>query len=132
MCLLILGSLSGCTEPNGLALSPSEIDVPPCNQTEPVHVADVAKSARATCDLAGTPMVFPDGMTVTAPDVGGRNSYSERYSSTSHSDTYSLSNLGVYGIVAAQTTPDPKHTQWWGTKEGVKKEQQAFGMDDEN
>jgi len=72
-------------------------------------------------------MVFPDGMRVAAPDMGGRTSYGERYSSTSVSDTYSLANLGVYGIVASRTTPDHKHTDWWGTKEGIKKIQNAFG-----
>ncbi|RZU65451.1 hypothetical protein EV379_1785 [Microterricola gilva] len=95
-------------------------------------VTEIGETDRATCDLAGTTIVFPDGFEVVAPALGGRTATAERHRDGSESDTYSLANLGIYGIVAAQTAADPKHTDWWGIAEGISKEKLAFGSHDGN
>ncbi|WP_431279187.1 hypothetical protein [Leifsonia poae] len=76
----------------------------------------------------GVEIVFPDHNKHPAPDIlghsvfGGGADYPQR----------SLSNLGIYGIVAAVTTDHPKHTEWWGTDEGVAIEKKFAGANDGN
>ena len=39
--------------------------------------------------------------------------------------TYASTNLGLWGVDAMYTTPDGKHTTYWGTPIAVKKEKES-------
>jgi hypothetical protein len=83
-------------------------------------VKEISLGRTATCDLADFDIVFPDGTMLEVPEIGGTGSI---YSIKSHkvSDTYTLINLGTYGVVAIETTADGKSSQWWGKPVGVAK-----------
>ena len=59
--------------------------------------------------------MFPDGKTVRVPEVLGQTASGALPDQAVHS----LSNLGVYGVVASLTQADPVRTTWWGTKDGI-------------
>lgn len=115
--ILLALTLTGCgyRAPEGLTLGPSEATLPKCSIKGPVPVEDLGKTARVGCDLVGTPIVFPDGKSVLVPEVLGQTASG----SLPDRPVHSLSNLGVYGIVATVTQGDPLRTTWWGTKEGI-------------
>lgn len=117
--ILIVAGLTACSGPS-ISLSPSETELPACAVRD-ISVADLGTSPRAVCDLAGSTVVFPDGFRVV---VGRVLDFGSK--STGNSDTYSLSNLGVYGVVAMQTTPDGNKTRWWGTVKGVEMQKRAL------
>jgi len=129
--LLVLGEpLTGCGyhPPGGLTLKPSESTLPKCSTADPVPVEDLGKKPRATCDLVGTPIVFPDGKTVRVPEVLGQTASG----ALPDQAVLSLSNLGVYGVVASLTQADPVRTRWWGTKDGIALQIKYNGTDDGN
>lgn len=128
--LVIATGVAGCgyQAPRGISLNSSERTLPSCEQTDPVPVAELNGTSHARCDLAGVEIEFPDGFRLSAPGIldhatgGGGAEY----------PVHSLSNLGVYGVVAALTTGKPLHTEWWGTEDGITKQRDAAGPNDSN
>jgi hypothetical protein len=117
-------SIPGCGK-SGVHFEPGDLDLAKCTTTEPVKVEALDDTPRAQCDLAGVDIVFPDGATVSAPEMGSVRSRSSGPAGIVPTQT--LFNLGIYGIVAAQTSAKTKQTEWWGTPEGIQKEQAATG-----
>lgn len=120
-------SIPGCGK-SGVHFEPGDLDLAKCTSTEPVKVETLDDEPRAQCDLEGVEIVFPDGATVLAPEMGGVGSASSGPSGIVP-NTQTLFNLGIYGIVAAQTSAKKHQTEWWGTQEGIKKQQAATGSD---
>jgi hypothetical protein len=118
-------AIPGCGK-SGVHFEPGDLDLTKCTSTEPVKVETLDDEPRAQCDLEGVEIVFPDGATVLAPGMGYVTARSSGPSGIVP-NTQTLFNLGIYGIVAAQTSAKTKQTEWWGTPEDIQKEQAATG-----
>jgi hypothetical protein len=119
-------ALCGCIGPS-LKIAPGTLDLPRCPPSlEPYPVADLGKESRAACDLVGSQILFPDGYTVVATEGGTSRSAS----GNGHDDTHTIFNFGKFGLVAGETAPHANHTDWWGTKEGLRRYWAAFGKVD--
>jgi hypothetical protein len=115
--------LAGCIGPS-LEIPLDAFDIPLCpHTTEPYPVADLGKHQLAPCDLRGTRILFPDGFIAVAPEIGA----TESSAGNGHNDTHTLFNFGKFGLVAGETAPHAKHTDWWGTEEGLRRYWAAFG-----
>jgi hypothetical protein len=119
-------ALSGCVAPS-LTIPKGALNLPKCAPVATYDVVQIGKHSRVKCDLVGTKIAFPDGHTMTAPPGGSEDSEGGFGLNTGPTDTYDLFNFGTFGLVAARTTPDGKHTDWWGTKEGLRRYQAVFG-----
>jgi hypothetical protein len=122
----IVLALVGCTD-NSINFAPGDLDLPPCVERSPVPVEDLGVNRRATCDLAGVEIVFPDGHSEVAPAQG--------VTTTSGSNLpaeYTLDNLGVYGVVAVLSPGNGDPILWWGTVDGVAMVKRLVGPDGPN
>jgi hypothetical protein len=120
-------SLAGCapSQTHGVRLSPDETQLPKCAASTKTNVEDLGLRPRASCDLDGTNIQFPDGTEVTAPPVGGSTGHQSFVGeSGTASSKLGLINLGVYGIVAIEKKIGGEKVEW-GTKEGLKKVKDA-------
>jgi hypothetical protein len=118
--------LTGCYGPR-LDIPRSALDLPACPvSSEPYSVTTLGNEPRAQCDLSGREILFPDGFTLAAPEIGSSRSASDG----EHSATHTLFNFGTFGLVAAQTPEYSENTKWWGTKDGLKRYWDAFGKVD--
>jgi hypothetical protein len=120
--------LAGCASraPGVVRLSPSESQLSACKLgTSAIKVTDLGASDRASCDIAGQEVEFPDGTTLTAPVVGGSSGQQVSTGAKGvEGDQLTLTNLGVYGVVATSRTPSGR-VSWWGTSTGIGMEKDA-------
>ncbi|MEO7722233.1 MAG: hypothetical protein ABIS08_10005 [Pseudolysinimonas sp.] len=117
-------ALAGCSSgPRGVILSPSETAIEKCTDASPRAVADLKM---IDCDLQGVTIVFPDGQTLMAPEIGGGGS-TQTDGPNGIGDNHQVTNLGIYGVVAAESDPDGTHTRWWGSRKGIAKMQASEG-----
>lgn len=121
--------VTGCSGPS-ISLSGAELNVLPCEDRSPVNAADLGDSTRATCDLAGVEMVFPDGYALVAPQIMASSAEApgDATSEPVSTYTYSILNLGVYGLVAARGRNDGSASEWWGTRDGLEKAATIYGV----
>ena len=126
LCLLLTGCYYG-----GITLPKDNL--PHCTSTTPSSVP-VETLAHQTCDLTGAALAFPDGYTVTAPPPGASSGSESCHAKPppnpgGHvvcSGRYVADNLGGWGVVAWHTSPDGKHTTYWGTAIAIKNEKEAI------
>jgi hypothetical protein len=124
LCIVVLPlCLVGCIGPS-VHIPVEASHLPLCaHATDPYPVADIGKHQHAPCDLSGTQIIFPDGFVMFAPEIGAGGSAS----GNGHDDTHTLFNFGKFGLIAGETVPHAKHTNWWGTTEGLHRYWAAFG-----
>ena len=119
-------ALAGCSG-QGVTLSPKDTNISACTDRAPVAVADIGRHKRYDCDYSSVEFVFPDGFRQKAPGIGEEEGSQAPHKAGHPVPSYRLANLGVYGVVASEVSANGKHTQWWGTPEGLAKSWAAFG-----
>jgi len=124
MSLVLLGALTGCLRSAPIVHpGPDVWDVPPCADRSDLRVEDLAVAAKAKCDHAGIVFEWPDGYQQAAPEIGVSHGSADSF----ETPTYTLINMGAWGIVAAVTDPEGTHTDWWGDETAVKHIQDQDG-----
>jgi hypothetical protein len=104
-----------------------DVNIPACTDHSPVAVSNIGQHKRYRCDYVGIEFIFPDGYRDHAPGIGDEEGSQAPHKAGHPVASYRLANLGVYGIVASEVSADGKHTNWWGTSEGLAKSWAAFG-----
>jgi hypothetical protein len=133
LALVVLFCVAGCTGPS-LAVPPGSTDIAMCApRSTPYPVTDIGKHAKAPCDIAKQMIVFPNGFVVEAPEqgdnegIGGQGIPAGQKAGVPIDNSYSLLNLGTYGIVAGELDHKTGKSLWWGTKAGLKLYWASFG-----
>ncbi len=124
--IAMIVALTACSGQHFLILSAKESDIPVCTDLSPRQVEDLDTDDRATCDITGADLLFPDGTTLTLDGAAGAY---QSFGTTGSSDYYSWTDVGVYGYVAAQVSPHCDSRKYWGSREGVDRVRRAFGRD---
>ena len=66
---LVLSFVTGCY-PAGISITDEDRAVPECSAVESVTVESLDDADEAVCDLDGIDVIFPDGFTRAAPQLG--------------------------------------------------------------
>ena len=118
--------LVGCSSP-GLVLNAEESVLTICAPGhDPIPVETLDMQKKASCNLAGVDLVFPDGTHLTVPEGGVASGSSTTYSPAAQK-TYMFYNVGIYGFVAGVGDPGCEVSQSWGSTVGKAKVREAFG-----
>jgi hypothetical protein len=78
-------------------------------------------------------LIFPNGFEVPAPPqlvnegIGGQGIPSGQKPGVPIDNSYSLINLGTYGLVVGELDNKTGKSLWWGTKAGLERYWAAFG-----
>lgn len=130
--ICVATTLTACTS-GGLVVPPSSTHISACPpRATPYAVTNIGKTVHARCDIAGELLIFPDGYEVRAPtqglneSVGGASQYGPK-KNLPNPNTYSLINLGTYGVVVGEWDVATGKSLWWGTKRGLNLYWAAFG-----
>ncbi len=129
-CLLFI--ITGCTG-QYLQMPQGASDISLCPASATLYpVRDIGKHSMAQCDLAGDILVLPDKYEIIAPpqnvneQIAGPSSI-DPGPGIPTKDTFSLINLGRYGLVIGEYSPKTRTTHWWGTAAGLSLYWNAFG-----
>jgi hypothetical protein len=112
-----------------ISLSNDEAELPACEDRSPLSVEELDDVSRVTCDHVGGDVVFSDGVVVQAPSVLSSRSRSFGQGDQEPEFTYTLWNIGVYGIAAARARNDKTQSEWWGTPVALEKLSVLYGED---
>jgi hypothetical protein len=123
LAIAVVACLTSCVGPR-VDIPRDSFDLPKCELTsEPITVQSLKQKSPVECDLQGAQILFPDGYTMRAPEIGS----SDSAAGNGHDDTHTLFNFGSFGLVAAERSVGSTKTRWWGTSEGLKEYWAAFG-----
>jgi hypothetical protein len=125
---VLVAGLTGCWAGDHggiLTLTAEETRIDSCPVTRSVPVETLDTVDRPGCLPLGSPLEFPDGTLLETGQwaAGGTQSSSR---STAH---YGWTNVGIYGVVAAQYDRNCDDLVVWGRAEAVSKLRDAFGGD---
>lgn len=121
-------ALLGCAG-EGIPLTPEDTALPACEGVDRVTVETLADRVPEVCDLGNVTLEFPDGFTTLAPFIGSSAASGSAVTPPNIPITYSMWNIGIDGVVAARTQPGGSSTEWWGSPQGIKRVQDAFGTE---
>ncbi len=106
-------ALAGCSAPRGVSIHLGADELEPCEGTS-IHVEDLEAAGEPGCDLAGSTLVFPDGMaSLAVPQVGAVFSHQDFGRGN---EEILIVNWGLPGVATA-VIDDDRLIHLWASSE---------------